>query len=138
MAASTTTSADRHAWSALALHALIAASPLLLATAADAQQAQQPEPTRSPTISVDLTQVSADIARRIGVDEANMPMSLQLPPDQAAQVCAIADRNSCTATRSSSALDQLVGTRMKADETPPTNAMGAGAAPTAPGQVPKR
>lgn len=134
MAASTTTSADRHAWSALASHALIAALPLLLAGAAVAQQSQQPE----PTISVDLTQVSADIARRIGVDEANMPMSLQLPPDQAAQVCASADRNSCTATRSSSALDQLVGSRMKADETPPTNAMGAGAAPTAPSPVPKR
>lgn len=138
MAASITTSADRHAWSALALHAVIVALPLLPAGAAVAQQAQQPEPAGSPTISVDLTRVSADIARRIGVDEANMPMSLQLPPDQAAQVCASADRNSCTATRSSSALDQLVGTRMKADETPPTNAMGAGPAPTAPSPVPER
>lgn len=138
MAASFTTPDHRRAARALALHVLVAAASLLLAGAAVAQQSQQPEPTRSPTISVDLTQVSADIARRIGVDEANMPMSLQLLPDQAAQVCASADRNSCTATRSSSALDQLVGTRMKADETPPANAMGAGAAPTAPSPVPKR
>lgn len=137
MAARFTPPDHRHAARGLALQVLVAASSLL-AMAAGAQQAQQAEPTRSPTISVDLTQVSADIATRIGVDEANMPMSLQLPPDQAAQVCASAARNSCTATRSSSALDQLVATRMKADELPPTNAMGAGAAPTTPSPAPKR
>lgn len=138
MAASPSRPDPRHAARARAWHLLAAASSLVFAAGAGAQQAQQPEPTRSPTISVDLTQVSADIAQRLGVDEANMPMSMQLPPDQAAQVCGSAERNSCTATRSSSALDQLVGSRMKADETPPTNAMGAGAAPTTPSPVPRR
>lgn len=133
-----TTPDHRHAAGGRALHVVIAAASLLLATAAGAQQPQQAEPTRADTISVDLTQVSGDIARRIGVDEANMPMSMQLPPDQAAQVCGSAHRNSCTATRSSSTLDQLVGARMKADEAPPTNAMGAGAAPAVPGAAPKK
>src|SRR4051812_9546679 len=97
-----------------------AAASLLGAAAALAQQ--PPAPAVPPTVSVDLTKVSKTIADRLGVDESNMPLSMQLTPQQAAEVCEAgrgtppAAAGSCTASTSSASLDRMIMARMKTDE----------------------
>jgi hypothetical protein len=85
--------------------------------------AQQPT---SGMVSVELTEVSATLADRLKVDEAKMPMSIQVPPEVAAEVCGVAPGapspqvaprgDGCMARRSSPALDKLITGRMQADD----------------------
>lgn len=86
----------------------------------------------SGLVSVELTQVSTSIAERLQVDEARIPMSMQVPPDVAAQVCGVAPGaatphaaprgDGCLARQSTPELDRLLTARMKADD---TSTMGA-------------
>jgi hypothetical protein len=89
--------------------------------AAAAAQAQT-----SGLVSVELTHVSASLAERLKIDEARIPMSMQVPPDVAAQVCGIAPGapsphtaprgDGCMARQSTPELDKLLTARMKADD----------------------
>src|SRR5688500_5922800 len=72
----------------------------------------------SGMVSVELTQVSASLAERLKVDEARIPMSMQVPPDVAAQVCGVAPGapspqvaprgDGCMARQSTPELDRLL------------------------------
>lgn len=125
---------------ALVLAVVAASASLLAGCQANAQV--QPATQQPATVSVDLTRISKTIADRLGVDEANMPLSMQVPHEEAVQLCGAqspglvgAGRTggSCTAASSSASLDRMIQSRMKADETPPEpKAMGAGPAPTKP------
>ena len=80
----------------------------------------------SGMVSVELTEVSATIADRLKVDEAKMPMSIQVPPQVAAEVCGVAPGapspqaaprgDGCMARRSSTQLDKMIMGRMQADD----------------------
>ncbi|HYF21245.1 MAG TPA: hypothetical protein VEA40_25505 [Ramlibacter sp.] len=105
---------------------LARAAVSLAALACTAALAQNP-----PTVSVDLTKVSGAVAQRIQMDESNMPMSLQVPPEVAAEVCGpqAARSAACVARESSPALDRMIATRMREDD---TRTMGAPPAPGVP------
>ena len=90
-----------------------------------AMQAQAQTQT-SGLVSVELTEVHTTMAERLKVDEAKIPMSIQVPPQVAADVCGIAPGapspqvarpgDGCMARRSSPDLDKLITSRMKADD----------------------
>jgi hypothetical protein len=107
------------------LTVVASAVALVAAACANAQQTSLGQPS-SGLVSVELTQVSANIAERLKVDEAKMPMSIQVPPNVAAEVCGVTpgapsaqvarSGDGCMARKSSPALDQLITSRMKADD----------------------
>lgn len=100
----------RNAPSSLAMAACLATS------AAQSQQA---------LVSVDLSDVSGQLAQRNGLDESLMPLSMLVPADVASRVCGMPVGSlaltaaGCRASSSSVELDELVKERMKADEPPP-------------------
>ena len=87
----------------------------ILATGAFAQQ--------SGLVNVDVHNVANDIAKNINVDVSQVPVTVQAPIGVAATVCGVAanvlgqQRNagnaSCTASSTSTALDQLVQRQLK-------------------------
>ena len=95
-----------------------AAALVLVAMQANAQT--------SGLVSVELTEVHTTMAERLKVDEAKIPMSIQVPPQVAAEVCGVAPGaaspqvaragDGCMARRSSPDLDKLITSRMKADD----------------------
>lgn len=101
------------------LAAACAAAALMTTTV----RAQAPT---SGLVSVELTEVSSPLAERLKVDEAKIPMSIQVPPQVAAEVCGISPGapsphvaragDGCMARRSSPALDKLISSRMQADD----------------------
>ncbi len=80
----------------------------------------------SGLISVELTEVHTTMAERLKVDEAKIPMSIQVPPQVAAEVCGVSPGaaspqvaragDGCMARRSSPDLDKLITSRMQADD----------------------
>ena len=80
----------------------------------------------SGMVSIELTEVSAPMAERLKLDEAKIPMSIQVPPQVAAEVCGVAPGapsptvarpgDGCMARRSSPDLDKLITSRMRADD----------------------
>ena len=87
----------------------------VLATGAFAQQ--------SGLVNVDVHNVANNIAKNINVDVSQIPVTVQVPVGIAATVCGVGanvlgqQRDSgtaaCTATSTSSALDQLVQRQLK-------------------------
>jgi hypothetical protein len=96
------------------LMAAVAAASLSLAPAF----AQQ-----SGLVNVTISNVANDIARNINVDVSQIPVTVQVPVGVAATVCGVAanvlgqQRDSansgCTATSTSTALDQIVQRQLK-------------------------
>ena len=94
---------------------------LTMTTAALSAHAQT-----SGLVSVELTEVHTTMAERLKVDEAKIPMSIQVPPQVAAEVCGISPGapsphvaragDGCMARRSTPALDKLITSRMQADD----------------------
>jgi hypothetical protein len=90
-----------------------------------AMQAQAQTQT-SGLVSVELTEVHTTMAERLKVDEAKIPMSIQVPPQVAADVCGVSPGapsaqvaragDGCMARRSSPDLDKLITSRMRADD----------------------
>lgn len=100
------------------LAATVSAAALAVAMQAQAQT--------SGLVSVELTEVHTTMAERLKVDEAKIPMSIQVPPQVAAEVCGVAPGapsptvaragDGCMARRSSPDLDKLITSRMQADD----------------------
>ena len=100
------------------LAATMFAAALIVAPAVQAQT--------SGMVSVELTEVAATLAERLKLDEAKIPMSIQVAPEVAADVCGIAPGapsphvapkgDGCMARRSSQALDELITSRVRADD----------------------
>jgi hypothetical protein len=100
------------------LAATVSAAALAFAMQAQAQT--------SGLVSVELTEVHTTMAERLKVDEAKIPMSIQVPPQVAAEVCGVAPGapsptvarpgDGCMARRSSPDLDKLITSRMRADD----------------------
>ena len=100
------------------LAATVSAAALAFAMQAQAQT--------SGLVSVELTEVHTTMAERLKVDEAKIPMSIQVPPQVAAEVCGVAPGapsptvaragDGCMARRSSPDLDKLITSRMQADD----------------------
>ena len=100
------------------LAAAVSAAALVFAMQAQAQT--------SGLVSVELTEVSTTMAERLKVDEARIPMSIQVPPQVAAEVCGVSpgapsahrarEGDGCMARRSSPDLDKLITSRMRADD----------------------
>jgi len=101
------------------------AATVSAAALAFAMQAQAQAQT-SGLVSVELTEVHTTMAERLKVDEAKIPMSIQVPPQVAAEVCGVAPGapsptvarpgDGCMARRSSPDLDKLITSRMRADD----------------------
>lgn len=104
---------------------------IAVAVAAAFLLAGSPLAAAQPTglVSVDLTQVAASMAQRLGVDESRMPLSIQVAPEVAAQACGLAagalarkgagGAEGCVAVAAASPLlDQVLLARMKRDEDP--------------------
>jgi hypothetical protein len=74
-------------------------------------------------VSVELTHVYEEVAARIGVDAARMPMSVLVPADVAAAACAgppqapqgTSGSGSCTASRAVPQLDAILRDRIHHD-----------------------
>ena len=102
------------------LAAAVSAAALMFAMQVQAQV------QTSGLVSVELTEVSNNMAERLKVDEARIPMSIQVPPQVAAEVCGVApgapsahrarEGDGCMARRSSPDLDKLITSRMRADD----------------------
>ena len=102
------------------LAATVSVAALVFATQAQAQA------QTSGLVSVELTDVHTTMAERLKVDEAKIPMSIQVPPQVAADVCGVAPGapspqvarpgDGCMARRSSPDLDKLITSRMQADD----------------------
>ena len=102
------------------LAATVSAAGLVFAMQAQAQM------QTSGLVSVELTEVHTTMAERLKVDEAKIPMSIQVPPQVAAEVCGVAPGapsaqvaragDGCMARRSSPDLDKLITSRMQADD----------------------
>jgi hypothetical protein len=102
------------------LAATVSAAALTVAMQAQAQT------QTSGLVSVELTEVHTTMAERLKVDEAKIPMSIQVPPQVAADVCGVAPGapspqvaragDGCMARRSTPDLDKLITSRMKADD----------------------
>ena len=117
-----------------------AVSSAVALTAAMAAHAQT-----SGLVSVELTGVHTTMAERLRGDEAKIPMSIQVPPQVAAEVCGIAPGapsaqvaragDGCMARRSSPDLDKLITSRMRADDA--STLGGPGATIGGPGAAPK-
>ena len=96
-------------WCAVSLFALLAAAP------AFAQQ--------SGLVNVNLTNVKTEIAKNINVDVSQIPVTVQVPIDVAANVCGVAvnvlssqaqqGTASCDAKTTNEALNQIVQTQVK-------------------------
>ena len=100
--------------------AVIASAALILGAAMSAQ-AQQ-----SRSVNVDLSNQRADIAKRINVDETQIPVNVQLPISIAARVCGV-DANvlalhdkgsapSCQVRNKSQALNEQVQRQLVAQK----------------------
>lgn len=92
------------------LPALSLAAALTLSTAAFAQ---------TETVTVDLSGISADLAAELGLDVDDLPTSIDLSADIAAEVCdldvgTLAD--SCVAVVSTAELTAAVESEMDADD----------------------
>lgn len=119
---------------------------MLAATFACAAAALPAHAQTSGLVSVELTEVSTSMAERLRVDEAKIPMSIQVPPQVAAEVCGVAPGapsphvaragDGCIARRSTPALDKLITSRMQADDPAvlggPGEPLGGPGAPGAP------
>ena len=119
---------------------------LTMTTAALSAHAQT-----SGLVSVELTEVHTTMAERLKVDEAKIPMSIQVPPQVAAEVCGVSPGapspqvaragDGCMARRSSPDLDKLITSRMQADDPAvlggPGEPIGGPGAPGTPG-TPKK
>jgi hypothetical protein len=106
----------------------------------------------SGLVSVELTEVHTTMAERLRVDEAKIPMSIQVPPQVAAEVCGVAPGapspqvaragDGCMARRSSPDLDKLITSRMRADDPAvmggPGATLGGPGAPSAGPDAPKK
>lgn len=98
----------------------LAAAVLGLALASSGAFAQQ-----SGLVNVDVSNVANNIAKNINVDVSNIPVTVQAPIGIAATVCGVAanvlgrqapsGNASCTATSTSTALDQVVQRQLKAN-----------------------
>ncbi len=89
----------------------------LLAAGAGSALAQQ-----SGLVNVDVSNVANNIAKNINVDVSQIPVTVQVPVGIAANVCGVnanvlaqqgAGAAKCTATSTSTALDQLVQRQIK-------------------------
>lgn len=104
------------------LAATVSAAALIFAM----QMETQAQAQTSGLVSVELTEVSNTMAERLKVDEARIPMSIQVPPQVAADVCGVSpgapsahrarEGDGCMARRSSPDLDRLITSRMRADD----------------------
>lgn len=93
---------------------LVATALTLLLGAAHAQQ--------SGLVNVDISNVANNIARNINVDVSQIPVTVQAPIGVAANVCGVnanvlaqqgAGLANCTATSTSTALNQIVQRQIK-------------------------
>ena len=104
-----------------------AAAVLALAAMTGAATAQTTSAARSPTVpslvTVDLHNVLNDLAVRLKVDRANVPVTAQVPVNVAANVCGVSvnvlsastgGQASCTAKTGSTQLAQAVQQQMSA------------------------
>lgn len=100
-------------WTAIRLALATALLPSLMATA----QAQQ-----SGLVNVDISNVANNIAQNINVDVSQIPVTVQAPIGIAANVCGVnanvlarqgAGAALCTATSTSTALNQIVQRQIK-------------------------
>ncbi|WP_156385564.1 hypothetical protein [Ramlibacter sp. Leaf400] len=80
----------------------------------------------SGLVSIELTEVSSNMAERLKVDEAKIPMSIMVPPEVAAEACGVSPGapspqvarrgDGCMARKSTPFLDKLITSRMEADD----------------------
>ncbi len=99
---------------------LATAIALCLAGASSAAIAQQPS-----LVNVDIQKVATSIAQTIKADVSQIPLSIQVPVDVAAGVCGVAagalgaqaasGTAQCTATSTSTALNQVVQDKVKSN-----------------------
>lgn len=98
--------------------AAIAGLSAFMATGAFAQQ-----PRQSGLVNVEISNVANDIARNVNVDVSQIPVTVQVPIGVAATVCGVAanvlgtqapsGNAACTATSTSTALDQIVQRQLR-------------------------
>jgi hypothetical protein len=75
-----------------------------------------------PQVSVDLTDVASALAARLRLDESQVPLSMLVPREVAAEACGVpASRlpsDGCKARAASTQFEALLVNRMRADEVP--------------------
>jgi hypothetical protein len=81
------------------------------------------QPRQSGLVNVEVSNVANDIARNVNVDVSQIPVTVQVPVGVAATVCGVAanvlgtqapsGNASCTASSTSTALDQIVQRQLK-------------------------
>jgi hypothetical protein len=94
---------------------------LMLSLGALAQQVDTT--TQEGLVNVDISNVKADVAKNINVDVSQIPVTVQVPIDVAANVCGVAvdvltsqvqqGGASCTAKSTSDALNSVVQDQVK-------------------------